>query len=65
MPKYNGRFTDLLIRFAQYRCPVSTEHPTGGSKVRGAFYDKCYLYRDRFGIEPPEDMLRVIWEQGL
>ncbi len=64
MRKYSMIFSDLLVRFAQSRCPISIEHPAGHSKVRGEFYDKCHLYRNRFGKEPVGGMLVVIWEQS-
>ena len=63
-PKYGQKFSDLLIRFAQVRCPVSDKEPAGGSRVRTRFYNKCYLYRDRFSKTPEEDMLEVIWIQA-
>ncbi len=64
MVEHVNKYTDLLIRFAQYRCPVSKAEPQGGSKIRSAFYLKCYLYRTRFGTEPLEDMMVVIWAQA-
>ena len=63
VPKSEQEFSELLFRFAQFRCPISLGEPAGGSKVRSEFYKLCYLYRDRFDKEPSEDMLVVLWMQ--